>query len=532
MLEAVEGEGRFVVFGGEEHHGVAAERGFAAFLFLVLVAVGTDYGFAVAAVAVEGGVDDDRQVFHRYGFGVEGCAQGVDGEALVGQAACLFFAEDDVVVDGVGLFLLFLASEEGASAALAGLEGVDVLGVDAVGEEVGHVVEVGEAVAGIVDDEFRHGLCLFTALAGNGMCQVLKPVDALLLDVRLGGVLEQFHLPLGYAEGFHEVGFCHFAVVLRKGHVGNQFGIVVLVGYDEDVGVGAAVGRYGDVHIHEVVLHPLTLHAFHGFVEDVVDAHLDARAAVVVRVDGVFVRLRYVAVVVVGLSQGGDVLLEEGANALGAEVGQLAVVVDACCAVHRQPQPLAVEDHRAIAEVAVAAVVGYGCGEFRTVGRGGDDDFDLFAGFEDVRQRVLHESAGEVADGAAGVRRVHVVRPQGVVVCPALEVLAVVAQAVHKVQSHAAVVVEGVDQVCHDGDIAFVVELFVVGQSDQCLLGIALHVALTFEHHLRQRIADLILVAPVQQPFAHLGLQRQQQRDHRHQQYNLFHSISIFYKSG
>ena len=499
MLVGVEGVGGLRVVGGVEHHGVGAEVGLAFLLLGVDFAVGAQDGLAVAALAVEAGVEHHREVLHR--VGLEGVAEGVDAEALVGQAADLFFAQHDVEAAAVvfvgGVLLL-------TTTTLFPVEALDVVGVDAVGQQVGDAAQVGQPVAGVVDDEVGAGLRRL-ALAGHGLRELGQPVDAFLLDGGQRGVVEHFHLPLRHPEGVDKVLASNVAVVRGIGHIGDQRVLVTLVGDDEHIGVGVALAGAGDVVVHVVVLHPLGAHAGHRLAVHVDDAYLDGGAAVVVGIERVLVRLGHVAVIVARVLQRGVLLLEVGADGLGAEVGELAVVADARAAVDGDAEAFAVEHHGAVAELAVAAVIAHGGGELRAVGRRRDGDFHLLALLQVLGQRAVEELARQAADGAAGVRRVHVERAQRVVVRVAFEVLAVVVQAVDQVQPHQPVGEHGVHQVRLHADEALVVEFLVVRQGGEPLLGLALHLALLLQHHVGQRVAYLVLIAAVEGLLARLG---------------------------
>ena len=288
-------------------------------------------------------------------------------------------------------------------------------------------------------------------------------MDAFLLDGGQRGVVEHFHLPLRHPEGVDEVLACDVAVVRGIGHIGDQRVLVTLVGDDEHIGVGVALAGARDVVVHVVVLHPLGAHAGHRLAVHVDDAYLDGRAAVVVRIERVLVRLGHVAVIVARVLERGVLLLEVGADGLGAEVGELAVVADAGAAVHRDAQALAVEHHGAVAELAVAAVIGHRGGKFGAVGGGRDGNLHLATRSEVLAQHILGKVFSQCADGAAGVGRVHVVGAQRIIVGVALKVLAVVAQAVDEVEAHRPVAKGGVHQVGLHADVALVVELLWVG---------------------------------------------------------------------
>ena len=286
--------------------------------------------------------------------------------------------------------------------------------------------------------------------------------------------------------------------------------------------------RHRNIEIHIVVLHPLPLHPLHRLAEHIVHPDLDTRAAVVVRIDRILERLCHIAVAIVRPPQGGNVGLQERADTLRAQVRQLAIVRDARRPVHRNAQPLPVEHHRAIAEVAVAAVILNPVRELRPVRRRRNRNLHLFARLHHIRQRMLQERLRQAADRAARVRRVHVVRPQRIVVRVALDMLAIVAQPVHQVQPHPAVLIERVDQVRNNRDETLVVQLLLVRQPRQRLLRETLHIALPLHHHLRQRIPDLVLVSAVQQPLARLTQHRHRQQRHQRQEYYLFHSVSVY----
>ena len=287
MLLVVEGEGGFVVFGSKEHHGVAAHVGFA-FLFLgVDFALDAEVGLAVAVVAVEGGVEDEGEVLD--GVVLEGAAELFDTEEARGEARAVFLAEDDVVVDGVVGLVFLAAAEEFASAAVLRVEGLDVVGLDVVGHQVGGTVEVGESETGIVDEEVGEGCCLVAVLHGYGLAEVGEPVDALVEDFFLRGVVEHFDLAFGHAERANKVALQHVAVVGGVGHLRHEGASVVLVGDDEHVGVAVLDVRLADVVVH-IFVHALVGNAaLEDLALDIEDADFDARAAVVVHVGGVLI---------------------------------------------------------------------------------------------------------------------------------------------------------------------------------------------------------------------------------------------------
>ena len=97
-------------------------------------------------------------------------------------------------------------------------------------------------------------------------------------------------------------------------------------------------------------------------------------------------------------------------------------------------QLLVVEGRRHVAVLAIAAVVGYGAANRRTVGARIDAHRHALACAEIVGQHALYKGLGQRADGAAAVRRVDVVGARGVVVAVALGVAAVVRDEIHQVE--------------------------------------------------------------------------------------------------
>ena len=107
-------------------------------------------------------------------------------------------------------------------------------------------------------------------------------------------------------------------------------------------------------------------------------------------------------VVVDGLFEITDILIEEAAHALCTQIGQLCIGGDAILLVDRYTHILIVEDGGHVAEIAVFAIV-VDVGYLGRVGSGGNGDSGLTTFAENVAQFFFYHGLGQIADGAAGI---------------------------------------------------------------------------------------------------------------------------------
>ena len=405
-----------------------------------------DEGVACACETVEAGVDDEGESFSLYS--VEPVAERVDADALGEEGFGIAFREL-----GFDALVLFSAPT------------LDGGGVDATREEIGVVIAVGEAVAGIVENDV--GVAF---LGGN---DIFEPVNAVGLELTLGGVVEHFDVAFGDAEGLCEIVAHHFAVVSGI-LAGGEGGSVVLVGDDECVGVAVVgVGCGWDVDVDVVVVggHVLA-HGADGLRPGVMNGNVDC-AATVERANFGGAE-GFVAEVIVGAVEGLDVVLNEIADTQDAHPGKLGVVVDAFALEEAHAHFLAIKEDGFIFVVAVFAFIG-DVSYVDGVGSSCDTDVDLFAGSEIAAAVFLDKGLGEVADGSHGVGFVNGVGAFRIVVGDAFDVGAVVGNLHHVVELVAAIFFGSIDGMGKDLYLALVVELLVEGQVDEDLFCFFLH---------------------------------------------------------